>query len=233
MQRRPWLERVAEELARQRLPGTVRTRLLAELRDHLEDLAEGGIDVETEREPELQMGSPEDLASGAAAEYRSAWVRRHPLLVFAVAPAPLAILGVVAYMLSAAAAAYAVAAVGYHGEGFQAIPRSVLEPLASGFACSIRFVPFLLVVAAFGWLGLRYRVGRWWLAAALIQIALLGGAATAQLSVSELPGESQLSVGLSSPVGWLQGVQLLLPLMVGWWFLRVTARREKTALSVS
>jgi hypothetical protein len=188
--------------------------------------------MDLEQEAENRMGSPVELATSVAAEYRgSSWVRRHPALVFAVAPLPLVILAVATYLLSAAAAAYALEKVAYGGSDLHALPRSIVVPVASAFTFSIRFVPFLVLAAGFGWLALRCGVGKWWLAAAVLQIALLDGIVTANLSVSDLPGDSKLMIGLDSVVGWLQAVQLVLPLVVGWIFLRVGAMREKIAMS--
>lgn len=226
---RPWLERVAEELAGQGLPAGVRTRLLDELRDHLNDLMEGGTNVATDVEMESRMGSPEELAAGAAADYRrAAWVRRHPLLVFGVAPVPVVLLGMMVYLLSFAAIGYVVDAVTHDRGGLESIPRNIIVPVATGFTYSIRFVPFLALAVVFGYLATRYRVRGWWLFAAVVQVAILAGAATAQLDRSDLPGQSQLSVGLGTPLtGWLQAIQLLLPLAIGCLFLRAMVRRAR------
>jgi hypothetical protein len=223
----PWLERVIDRLAGQGLPAVVRARLQDELRDHLDDLIAGGMTMATEIEIERQMGSPEELAAAAAAAYRdTAWVRRHSLLVFGLAPLPSALLGVVVYFLSAAAVGYAVAAIRYGGGGIAALPRHILIPVATGFTYSVRFLPFLTLAAAFGFLAIRYRVRGGWLAAAIVQVALLAGAITAHLYPSDLAGQSQLGVGLELPfAGWLQTAQLLVPLLVGILFLRSSSRR--------
>ena len=65
MARRPWLERVADELARQRVPRRLRVRLLGELRDHIHDLTEEGSHMATETVLDERLGDPGDLAAGA------------------------------------------------------------------------------------------------------------------------------------------------------------------------
>src|SRR5579884_1187941 len=98
---RRWLERVETELARRGVPAGRRSRLLAELRDHLEDLTEGGKPM-SETALDDVLGRPEGLAEGAATEYRKeSWVRRHPLWVFGLTPLPAALLGLVLYLLLA------------------------------------------------------------------------------------------------------------------------------------
>ncbi|QJW99896.1 HAAS signaling domain-containing protein [Frigoriglobus tundricola] len=227
MDRRQWLERVANELAGRGVPAGVRARLMEELRDHLDDLMEGGVNVATESDVSRLMGTPEGLADASVGVTRPAtWVRRHPLVVFGLAPVPVAILGVAVYLLAAWAVGSAVAA-GYDCE-ISEIPRGVLIPTATAFAYSIGFVPFLPLVAAFGWLGVRCRAGAWWLAAAVAQVALLAGAATTELHESDLPGASQLVVGLGLPLtGWRQVVQLLITVLIGGAYLRAISRTDR------
>jgi len=226
-----WLERVAKELAGRGLPAGVRARLMDELRDHWEDHTQGGTDVATEIAVERKMGYPEDVATLAIGEYRrAAWIRRHPLLAFGLAPIPITILGVVLYILLAGAVAYVVAEIGFGG-GFSSLPRDRLESAASAFIDTVGFVPFLGAVVVFGWVAIRNRLSAWWLAVAVAQVALLAGAATAQLKYSNLPGQSQLTLGVGFPWSdWQQVVQLLLPLAIGAVFLRMANRRLATAM---
>jgi hypothetical protein len=227
MGHRSWLERVAGELAGQGLPAAVRARLLDELRDHLDDLTEGGTTVATEAQVMERMGEPGELAATAVAEYRRAgWVRRHPVLVFGFAPVPAALVAMVGYVLVAGGIGYVVTAAGYGDEGPNALSRDTLNRIASGFAVTLGFVPFLVAAVWFGWLAVRSRVSGWWLAAAIAQVAILGGAATTQLIPSDLAGQSQLVVGLGIPLsGWRQAAQLLIPVAIGWIALRAANRR--------
>jgi hypothetical protein len=227
MDRQRWLEQMANELAGRGVPAGVRARLMDELRDHLDDLMEGGENVSTEADVSRVMGTPEGLADATAGAHRPAtWVRRHPLIVFGLAPVPIAVLGTAVYMLAAWAVGSAVAA-GYNCE-IEEIPRGVLVPMATVFSYSIGFVPFLALAAAFGWLGVRCRARAWWLAAAVVQVALLASSATTELHPSDLPGASQLIIALNLPLmGWRQAAQLLIPALIGGVYLRAIVRADR------
>ncbi len=228
MDRRRWLEQMANELAERGVPAGVRARLMEELRDHLDDLTEGGVNVDTEADVSRLMGTPEGLAGASAGAVRPVtWVRRHPLIVFGLAPVPVAFLGVAVYLLAAWAVGAAVAA-GYDCE-ISEIPKGVLIPVATVFAYSIGFVPFLALAVAFGRLGVRCRARARWLAAAVAQVALLAGTATTELHRSDLPGASQLVVALGLPLtDWRQVIQLLIPVLIGGVYLRVIGRMDQS-----
>jgi hypothetical protein len=199
MNRRQWLERVEAELAGQGLPAGVRERLLAELRDHLEDLTEG-----EDMSVEQRMGEPAALA--AAVEHRT-WVRRHPGLVFGLAPVPALILAAACYVLVLAGLGYAFG---------EAPPEGVVRSTAEALLCGIAFVPFLGVALGLGWLAVRSGAGGRWASVALAQVAILAGVLTVNSTWSDLPGQSTLAVGLGFPLtGWRQAAQMLLPLALG------------------
>jgi uncharacterized membrane protein len=219
MDRRHWLERVDDELAGAGLTAGVRGRLMEELRDHLEDLSEGRGDMATETEVVQWMGDPVELAAAVVAESRQvSWVRRHSLLVFGLAPVPTISMGVALYVSLLVALGYFATAIGYNEHSF---PRAV----ATAFTYGVAFVPFLVVAIAFGFLGARAHARRWWLAAALTQVAVLGGLITVQLNWSDLQGQSQLIVGVGLPFSASRQIaQFLLPLVVGWFVVRASRR---------
>lgn len=229
MERRPWLEQLNLELAGQGLPVGVRKRLLSELQDHLDDLTEGGTQMITGTELNVRLGAPADLARHTADEHRRAsWVRRHPRLVFLLAPIPTALLFVVLYVFVAAVAAYAITKAGLA----EPDSRGVWEKPATVFVSSIRFVPFLIAAAFFSHLALRTQVRRWCVVAAITQIALLAGFATTSLAWSDTPGQSQFLVGLNFPFGgWLQAMQLLLPLALGGFALWIATRSQRAEIA--
>ncbi len=210
MDRRRWLERVEAELAGRGLPAGVRARLLAELRDHLDDLTEGG-DMDVER----RMGNPADVA---AAVGRRGWVRRHPALVFGLAPVPALLLAVAGYVLVLAGPGYALLAAA--GFGDPAPPDGVGRVAADALWYGTAFVPFLAVTAVFGSLAVRSGAGRW-AVVALAQVVILAGVVTVRATWGDLPEQSTLTVGVGLPLaGWRQAAQMLLPLALGWYALR-------------
>src|SRR5262245_51280339 len=100
MERRPWLERVANELDRRGVPARHRSRFLAELRDHLDDLTEEGFDMANEANADARLGTPADVAAVAATEYaRCGWFRRHPVVAFGLLPVPVTMMCLVGYIL--------------------------------------------------------------------------------------------------------------------------------------
>ena len=222
MDRRRWLERVEAELAGRGLPAGARARLLAELRDHLEDLTEGA-DMEVER----RMGDPAAVA--AAVEHRG-WVRRHPVLVFGLAPVPAVLLAAACYILALGGLGYAVdlalGGLGYAlGEASSTLPEGVARSAADALFYGVAFVPFLGVALTIGWLAVRSGAGGWWVVAALAQVVLLAGLVRVQSTWSDLPGQSTVMLGVGFPLtGWRQAAQMLLPLALGWLVLRRRAR---------
>ena len=230
MERRPWLERLNEALAGQGLPVGVRSRFLEELRDHLEDLTDGGTKMMSGTEVTLRMGAPEELATRAALEHRrSSWVRRHPRLVFLAAPIPATLVGMAAYLLVAGLMAFGITEAGLA----EADSRSMWETPASVFVASLRYVPFLIAAAAFARLSLVTQVQRWCVIASVGQIAALAGLVTAGLTWSDAPGQTQFLLGLTFPFdGWVQATQLALPLSVGIAAFVVATRGRRAAVAI-
>ena len=219
MDRRRWLERVATELAGRGLPAGVRGRLLGELRDHLDDLTEGG---HMTTDVAWRMGDP---AAVAAAAGSGGWVRRHPLLVFGLAPVPALLVAAAGYTLALAGLGYAFGVT--DGGPPTGVARSAVAALTYGVA----FVPFLAVAAGLGWLAVRSGSAGRWAAVGLAQVVVVGGLLTVQTTWSELPGQSAVAVGFGFPiVGVRQAAQMLLPLAVGWIVIR-RLRRPAVAMA--
>ncbi len=230
---RSWLERVDTELARRGVPAGRRLRLLAELRDHLEDLTEGG-----ERMSKIALddilGQPEALAEQAATEYRKeSWIRRHPLWVFGLTPLPAALLGLTLYLLL-------TVGIGLLwersvGELPGTIDRALFGRILTAYGYTVGLVPFAACAMLFGRLAVRSKVNRWWLVGAVAQVAVVAWMVVSTVKLSDVPGESQVLVGLRLPpyislsnwvsLLWPGLLQLALPLAVGLIYLRAAARR--------
>lgn len=231
---RSWLERVDIELTLRGVPAGRRSRLLAELCDHLEDLTEGGKSM-TELDLNEVLGRPESLAERAASEYRKeSWIRRHPLCVFGFSPLPAALVGLTLYLLLAWGASSLLECC--LGE----LPvRGDHEMLARGiitaYGFTIGFVPFVPCAVLFGWLAARSMVSRWWLVIAVAQVGIVAWMVVTSCTFSDVPGQSQLMIGLRLPPwnglnswAWLHSPALLqaaLPLAVGMIYLRNGTRR--------
>lgn len=233
---RSWLERVDTELARRGVPAGRRSRLLAELHDHLEDLTEGGKRM-SEIALDDVLGRPEALAEGAAAEYRKeSWIRRHPLCVFGFVPLPAALLGLTLYLLLAVGTAW------LWERGFGELPgagdHAMFGRLITAYAYTVGLIPFAVCAVLFGRLAVRSKVSRWWLVVAVAQVGIIAWMVVTTVTISDLPGQSQFIIGLRLPPwGGLNSwasllspglLQLALPLAVGIIYLRAGARRAAT-----
>jgi hypothetical protein len=246
MPHRNWAERLDDELARRGVPARFRRRLLAELRDHADDLTEGeGLTMMTDDDLNVRLGEPAALAARATEEYRRArWTSRHPLLVFGLLPLPatLLVFAVTVLLLGLAGSVLGWVLVG----DVDNLPRPALVAFAYAVAWGVRFVPFVVLAVLFTRLYLRSRVRRRWFAAAAVQILLLAGSMISLIEYSDEPGKSQWLIGFAwapmpvgdgwtlpflNAVGWMQAVQLVVPVIVGVLVFRA-ARREQDALAV-
>jgi hypothetical protein len=235
MVRRSWLECVESELARRRVPAGRRSRLLAELRDHLEDLTEGGNRM-SEIEWNDVLGSPEALAERAATEYRKeSWIRRHPLCVFGFTPLPAALLGLALYVLLTFGISWLLdlcfGELSVSGFFHERLGRSIV----TAYTYTVGLVPFAACAALFGWLTVRSKVNRRWLVVAVAQVGIVAWMVVASATFSDVPGQSQIMIGLRLPPWnnlnrWASLLspgllQLALPIAVGMIYLRAGARR--------
>jgi hypothetical protein len=244
MPHRCWPDRLDDDLARRGVPARFRHRLLAELRDHADDLTEGEGLTMTDDVLNERLGRPAELAAHAAEEYRRArWASRHPLLVFGLLPLPATVLAFAATML----------AVWVTGEGLALVlgdvdqlPRPAVVALAYTVAWGVRFVPFVMVAVLFTRVYLRSRVSGWWFAVGAAQVLLVAGSFFSSVHYSDEPGGSTWQVGfawlpvplqdgwampLLTLVGWAQLAQILMPVAVGVLMVRA-ARRKQAALVV-
>lgn len=241
----PWIKRVEDELSRQGVPARYRRRLLAELRDHVEDLTDEGMLMQTEDVLNARLGDPEMLAAKAAEEFRrTRWTSRHPLLVFGLLPLPVTLFVFVTTLVLFGLAAYCIGWL-IAGDVGQ-LPRPVVVALAYSAAWGVRFAPFVLLVVLFSRLHLRSQVSRWWLATAAVQVLVVAGSLVSSVQYSSEPGRSAWILGFAwmpvphgdgwalpflNLIGWMQALQIAVPLAVGALVFHASHRRQ-VALAV-
>lgn len=240
MPRRQWAERVDDELARRGVPARFRHRLLAELRDHAEDLKDGENLMMTDEVLNDRLGEPAALAAGAAEEYRRArWTSRHPLLAFGLLPLPATLLVFAATVLLLG---LALSAIGWVAAGGgDDLPRPIQVALIYAMAWGVRLLPFAVLAVLFTRLYLRSRVSGWWYITAAAQVLIVAGLTVSQWQYSEEPGQSQCMIGfawaptpqgdgwalpLLNLVGWSQVMQVIVPIAVGTLMYRAARRRQ-------
>jgi hypothetical protein len=205
MERRPWLDRVADELARRGVPAGYRSRLLAELGDHIHDLTDEGLPMAEER-----LGEPAAVAAAAADRLRGGWVRRHPVLVFGLAPIPVAVGVMAAVVLGLGVFAWAADEL----TGWSTSPavrpvagRVVLNTLDLG----VRFGAVALSAALFARLAGRAGSGRVWPAVAAVQLTALAAGLMTDIRYSDLPNQSSMNIGFHASTSLERAAELLTP----------------------
>lgn len=195
----------------------------------------------TEDDLNARLGDPEILAAQASEEYRrSRWASRHPLLVFGLLPLPITLVVVIATLVLFGLVAYGIDWL------VDDLPRPAVVALAYSAAWGVRFLPFVLLVVLFSQLYLRSQVSRWWLATAAAQVLVVAGSLVSSIQYNSEPGQSAwilvfawmpvpLGDGWALPflnsVGWMQALQIAVPLAVGALVLHASHRRQ-VALAV-
>lgn len=236
---RSWAERVDDELVRRGVPARFRRRLLAELRDHSDDLKDEGMPM-SDALLEERVGEPAALAATATDQYRRAtWVGRHPLLVFGLLPVPAMLLALTGTVFALVAVAHLAVWV-FGEEGLSDLPRPVVAAAADALVWVLRLVPFLLLGWLFTRLYLRHQIGRGWYAAAAAQVLFLAGSFLLTVHHSDVPEQSMMMAGFAwmpPPTDDVWGffyrrclydgqlLQVLLPAAVAGLMLRAARRR--------
>ncbi|MFO0849546.1 MAG: hypothetical protein U0871_13465 [Gemmataceae bacterium] len=245
MERRPWRDRVAAELARRGVPVGWRRRLLRELADHIDDLTDEG-EAMTDATLEAKLGRPDVLAAHAADQYRRAgWAARRPWLAFGLLPVPAVLAAMVGSLIGLQLLAAGMVYLG--GWDADALPRSTTVIVVFVLHNAVRFLPFVLAAAWVGRLAARHRVGRVWAAVGVGQVALLAAAFVSRVVLRDEPGESMWMMGFSLPpfdpsavdpalgafflpFGWSQVGQAAAVLVAAGWMMR-RVRRQQLAIA--
>ncbi len=242
MDSQPWLDSVRKRLARQSLPSAYVRRFMEELSDHFEDLKEENM----ESDAVSRMGKPEQVGDNAVAAYRRrSFLGRHPVaafLVFAISP--------IVSLVSAFAILIGV---------IELIPgdniRSLAQQLGPGgrmiapYVLSIVFpmIPCMLGSMLHCKLARRLGLSGKWVGLSCAVLAVLAGLSIWTSKYSDIPGQSflGLAVGLTIPQNTvdlpkmvacafsdpLRLVQFLIPLLIGWWFMRRMRERDQPQLA--
>jgi len=213
----PWFEELRRQLAPHNLPPDYVRRLMDELADHFEDLKEETMG--NELEARTRLGEPRHLAAAAV----DVCANRSPLgrhlatrlFVFAVSPILSLIvataMGVVVLSVLASALGY----VDHSGTHFGSFAKAAIPYLLTAMTI---VVPAALLTALYCGLARKCSVGRRWMLVSCLVLSVLAGLAMCEVTLSELPGQSRLTLGLGLDRGNLWRLcQALAPLAVGLW----------------
>jgi hypothetical protein len=219
------------------LPGDYVERLVEELSDHAADLLQENPAMDAERDLEMRLGTPEQLASTAAAEFRRrSFAGRHPILTFIGGPfvAILATLvAIVATMFFVGEVSAALVDLATDGgleanEAARQPPSDLEMGLMRGLSGVVRFVPFILS----GWLFARLagRSGlRLWGAAACGIVAVGAFCFWSAVGESQHNGMGYWMLGFGWRPGIDQFVQAVVPAALAAWLAWQALRpTEKT-----
>lgn len=207
MTRPSWLDAVERELTTRGVPCRQRRRLAAEWRDHIHDLTDEGLAMIA---IEAKLGDVEDVAAGAAEQYRrSRWARRHPLVAFGLLPGPLVLGGFVGVTV-----AYILVGLATHVVFSDDLSRGVVVAFAYSLMYALSFVPFVGAAVWYTRFARRTGVAWGWAALALGQVMVAAALIVPMIIDNEVDGKSMLCVatpGLDSlwlAYGWKQLTQV-------------------------
>jgi hypothetical protein len=227
-----WRSQLVEALNRQSLPSAYVDRLVEELSDHASDLFMENPSMEAQQNVATRLGTPEQLAAVAKAEFqRRTFAGRHPVVTFVAGPIVAVIGTFVANALLVIAALLLVE---------EAMGGSFLkhERNTSAFAfdvgvlqvlnCCIRFVPFALPAWFFVRLGRRSELRAWTMTACGI-VAVAALFLSAVVNPGTAKGEGTWIIDPTWRIGFDQIVQAAVPLAFGMWMLwRSSVSRSKS-----
>jgi hypothetical protein len=228
----PWLEEVRKRLVRHSLPPSYVQRFVAELADHFYDLKEETMSAEAD--VCSRLGEPEQVADAAVVAYRRrSFLGRHStaaFLFFAVSP-----------VVSLFVLLFGLVKL------FEILPDddSVLDFLrhlgptgrmAVPYVLSVLFpvVPCVVVSILHCKLARRLGLGRKWMLISCSVLAVVAATFIWSATFSETPGQSALRIGIGIPRNIvdlpkmvacifsnpLRVAQFLVPLAIGWCFIR-------------
>ena len=189
-----------------------------------------------------RLGEPDQVANAAVTAYqRRSFLGRHPaaaFFVFGVSP-PVSLFALVAI---AAGAMWvfdeACNRLGANSEhliaGWGRFGPSASVALAYLGSLLIVVIPSILASVLYCWLARRLGVGKTWMLLSCAMLAVLSALFLCTAKVSAIPGDNWLRLGINSPQSisrlygsfvWIilsprQLMQFLVPLAIGWWFMR-------------
>lgn len=239
----PWLDEVLGRLAKRALPPAYIRRFMEELSDHLEDITEET--MSTEANVLSRLGEPNQVAEAAIVAYRRrSFLGRHPMvafLVFAVSPVvSFVVLFVLAYCCLAGFWMFCDTVCGRFGFNTE----SFATPGPVGYSIWSWMGTLWLVALPAGLLSILYcklaarlGIGKKWICVCSAALAAIAIMPYWSARFSGIPGHSVYIFGLWIPVlfGWIPNIQQLcqfiVPLAIGWWFMRRTRDQGRLQLA--
>jgi hypothetical protein len=238
------LDAVARGLQRQGLPTADVARLLAELQDHVTDILteEGSLmqeHVDVNAKLETRLGSPDLLVAAVVANRRQAsFFGRHPVWSFVVAPIPLTLLCVAAFLFLGVG--LAEAAGWLLGDRYALEGQTVtdwpagLRFVVHAFVLAIHFLPVGAATLLLCWSVRRGGLSWKWTVTASALVAFVAWTLVVHVQLPEQPGGGRLELGLGVPIfQWMNLLQLLVPFAIAAAFLWGNRNRMRAQIGAS
>lgn len=238
----PWLDEVLGRLAKRGLPPNYVQRFAEELSDHLEDITEET--MSTEANVLSRLGEPNQVAEAAVTAYRRrSFLGRHPTAAFLVfGLSPIVLLVALFALVLVGMLAFKEVCERLGGDmGYLLRKLRQFEPVTSAvmpYVLSLLTVviPTVLASILYCKLAKRLGIGKKWILLSCVALAATALFPIWSVKFSDLPGQSALRLGTWNPQSiWQlphfiigsfcnpqQLLQFLIPLAIGWWFLRRT-----------
>jgi hypothetical protein len=223
-----WLNELRAELARRKLPPLYVERFVLELSDHFSDCMEGRMSTDAKDLHGVfqRLGSPGQVASSAAQEYRRAkFSRRHPVLMFVLMPVlSLPLL----WCMSIAAVVLMAKLLGIEsGNATTGAAWRAVDAAVPHLVVGLMVVPVAVAAAFFCRVAGRAGVSWRWSLAACCLIAVLGSAAMTHFVLPTETTKGTLTFGfrLALKPTASQALQFLAPMAIcGWAMWRQVGR---------
>lgn len=192
-----WLLKLRTELVRRKLPPLYVERMVLELSDHLSNLLEDRMSTDAKDLHGVfeRLGTPGGVAATAAHEFRKArFSRRHPVLVFILAP----VLSLpMLWFASVATVILAVKLLGIESGNSTTTAVWQAADVALPFVIvALMVIPVALAAAFFCRVAARAGVSWKWSLAACCMIAVLGSAAMTHFVLPTETTQGSLHFGL-------------------------------------
>ncbi len=224
-----WLDEMECQLRISGVSATYQTRLLEELRDHIEDLSceerMHAMSAEAVKSQYLdtRLGPPQEIAEAAKASIRQTqFALRHPIVTFVVLPIPVLVLMWVAYALLLIVSLNLFQS--YKDVGW-------VVTAASGLIHGLAYVPAVALTLLIAWIASRSRARwGWWIAASVI-VACVSGLMIVTFAMPTTPGTGRLAIGLGFPPDLSRWPQIAIPLVAAIGSFALIRRRRQRAAS--
>jgi hypothetical protein len=236
MANQPWLDDLHERLAKHALPQTYIRRFMEEVSDHFQDITEEN--MSTEANVYSRLGEPAQVAKAAVTSYRRrSFIGRHPMaafLVFAVSP-------VVSLIILFLTSAVLIGLISF-GLGITNNRLNQFDIFGSGvvilaYSFLTIVIPSIIACIIYCRLARRLNINRRCIIVSCMILAVFASSVSSWRRFDIPPGENCWYFGVGWAGFWCGGgwisltqnlIQLIVPLAIGWWFMRRMRDQERS-----